>query len=215
MRSPSPEQDAASRSFARIGGAFSIIAGIISFLYAVSFLIVARSAPQAGQTLSALFLMLGGLASTGALVAAYDRLRGACPPAALWALLLAVAGALGSAVHGGYDLAVAIHPEAGPSGPAGFPSQVDPRGLLTFGVAGVALLMYAWLMRWSRTFPAGLGALGYVLAVLLLVLYLGRLIILVPTHPVIVIAAVLSGFLASPAWYIWLGLELRRGAAQG
>ncbi len=84
------------------------------------------------------------------------------------------------------------------SGPADLPSQVDPRGLLSFGVSGLALLILSWLMRWSGAFPRQLGKLGSVLAILLLVLYLGRVIILVPTHPIIASAAVLSGFLVGP-----------------
>ncbi len=201
-----------SAPFTKIAGGCSIAAGIASFLYAVSFLIVARDAPGVGRLLSAVFLMVGGLASTAGLVAVYDRLRGASEAMALWALLLAMAGALGSVIHGGYDLAIGIHHEGSVvSGPADLPSQGDPRGLLSFGVSGLALLILAWLMRWSGAFPRQLGALGSVLAILLLVLYLGRLIILVPTHPIIAVAAALAGFLVGPTWYVWLGLELWRG----
>ena len=200
-----------SLPFSKIAGSCSIAAGVASFLYAVSFVIVARHAPGAGRLLGALFLMVGGLASTGAWVALYDRLRGTSGPIALWGFLLAMAGAFGSIVHGGYDLAIALHPETLiPSSPANLPNPVDPRGLLTFGVSGSSLLILAWLMRGSGLFPRHLGALGYLLAMLLLVLYLGRLIILVPTHPMLVVAAVLSGFLVGPVWYAWLGLEFWR-----
>jgi hypothetical protein len=48
---------------------------------------------------------------------------------------------------------------------------------------------------------------GYVAALLLLILYLGRLIVLDATSPVVMVPAVLSGFAANPTWYIWLGLE--------
>jgi hypothetical protein len=41
-------------------------------------------------------------------------------------------------------------------------------------------------------------------------LYLGRLVLLDATRAVVVLA-VLSGFVANPAWYIWLGLEVWRG----
>jgi hypothetical protein len=46
---------------------------------------------------------------------------------------------------------------------------------------------------------------------LLVALYLGRLIILDPTSPVILVPALLNGFLVNPALYIWLGLALLRG----
>lgn len=147
--------------FTRIAGGCSIVAGIASFLYAVSFLIVARDAPGVGRLLSAVFLMGGGLAATAGLVGVYDRLRRASEAMALWALLLAMAGALGSVIHGGYDLAIALHPEGRVvSGPADLPSQVDPRGLLSFGVSGLALLILSWLMRWSGAFPCRLGTWG-------------------------------------------------------
>ena len=84
-------------------------------------------------------------------------------------------------------------------------------GLLTFGVAGVGLFVVAWLIGRGGQFPQGLGYVGYVLAVLLVVLYLGRLIVLRATSPVILVPAVLAGFIANPALYVWLGLALWRG----
>jgi hypothetical protein len=41
--------------------------------------------------------------------------------------------------------------------------------------------------------------------------YLGRLIVLDPTNPLVAAPAALTGLILSPAFYIWLGLELRRG----
>jgi len=192
-----------SAPFERFAGACAILAGISGFLYAVAF-VVLQSALFSG-----LFLMLTGLFTTAALVAVYERLRATDASFALLALLLGVAGALGSAVHGGYDLANVINPP--PSMPD-LPNPVDPRGLLTFGVAGTALLVVAWLISRGGQFPKGLGYLGYASAVLLLALYLGRLIVLDPTSPVILVPALLNGFLASPIFYVWLGLALLRGA---
>ena len=127
---------------------------------------------------------------------------------ALLALVLGAAGALGSAVHGGYDLADAVNPP--PSVPD-LPNSVDPRGLLTFGVAALALFVVAWLIVRGGRFPRGLGYLGYVSAVLLLALYLGRLIVFDATNPVILVPALLNGFLINPLFYLWLGLTLVRG----
>ena len=167
-------------------------------------------APDAGLFLGAVFLMLGGLLTTAVQVALYDRLRRVDGPWALLALLFGIAGAIGAIMHAGYDLANAIHPPSpGPKNLAGFPSPVDPRGLLTFGIAGVSLAIVAWLMGRDPMFPRGLGTLGYVLAFLFVVRYLGRLIILSPAHPVLLVATLLSGFLIGPAWYGWLGIVLR------
>jgi len=197
-----------AESFERFAGVCAILTGLTGFLYSVAFIVIARNTPRLGNLLSGLFLMLGGLLTTAVLIAIYNRLREKEAAFALWAVLLGLVGAVGSALHGGYDLANAIHvPE---TVPANLPSQVDPRGLLTFGVAGIGLFVVAWLMVRSGGFPKGLGYLGYVLAVLLLVLYLGRLIVLNAASPLIVGPALLTGFIVNPAWYIWLGITLWR-----
>ena len=193
-----------------IGGLCAILAGVAGFVYSVAFLVVSRASPEAGRLWSAIFLLLGGLFSTGALTALFERLRNTKGEGlALWALLLGLAGVMGAALHGGYDLAGALHPaQAGP--PSDAPSQIDPRGLLTFAVSGLALIVFGALISGGAAVPRGLGTLAYAQGALLIILYLGRLIVLAPTSPVIVIPAILSGFIAGPAWYVWLGVVLRR-----
>lgn len=192
-----------TRSFERFGGTAAILAGISAFLYAVSFIIL-RSAP-----LAALFLMLIGFLSTAALTALYYRLRAVDAPFALWALWLGVIGAVGTTLHGGYDLANYFNPPEGiPTNLIALPSQVDPRGLLTFGFVGISLFVFSWLMTHRTTLPAALGYLGYLSALLLMILYLGRLIVLNPSNPLVLIPAVLHGFIVGPLWYLWLGIKL-------
>ena len=191
-----------SASFERFAGACAVLAGITGFLYAVAFIILQN------VLLSGLFLMLVGLFTSAALVAVYQRLRETDASFALFALLLGLAGALGSAVHGGYDLANAINPPS--SSMPDLPNPVDPRGLLTFGVSGIAPFSVAGLVGRGGQFPRGLGYLGYVSAVLLVVLYLGRLIVFNPASPVILVPALLNGFLVNPIFYLWLGLALLR-----
>ncbi len=195
---------ARSTSFERFAGACAILAGASGFLYAVAFVVLQN------VLLSGLFLMLGGLLTTVALLAVYERLRETDASFALLALVLGIAGALGSAVHGGYDLANAVNP---PASLPDLPNPVDPRGLLTFGVAGIALFVVGWLIGRGGRFPRGLGYLAYVSAVLLLALYLGRLIVLDTTNPVILVPALLNGFLVNPIFYLWLGLALLRARA--
>jgi hypothetical protein len=144
-----------------------------------------------------------------ALNGAYQRLQTSDPAFALYALLLTSLGTMGAAIHGGYDLANLLNPPA--SAPADLPSQIDPRGLLTFGVVGIGLLVMAWLMGRSEEFPAGLRYLGYALAILFIIIYLARLIILDPGNPILLWSVLAAGFVVHPAWYIWLGLSLQRG----
>jgi hypothetical protein len=191
-------------SFEKFAGWSAILAGISGFLYSISFIVLQN------DLLSALFLMLGGLFSTAALTALYQRLRKTESGFALLGLLLSLIGVLGSAIHGGYDLANALHPPAASN--TGLPNAVDPRGLLTFGVSGLGLFLLAWLMSQNKSFPKRLAYVGYLSAALMIILYLGRLIILQAAHPAIVIPALLEGFLVNPLWYIWLGIILVRGS---
>jgi hypothetical protein len=189
-------------SFEKFAGWTAVLAGISGFLYSIAF-IVLRS-----NLLSALFLLLGGLFSASALTALYQRLRGTESGFALLGLLLALSGALGSTIHGGYDLANALHPPASLN--TDLPNPIDPRGLLTFGIAGLGLFLLAWLMNQEVSLPGGLAYLGILSSILMIIIYLGRLIILQATSLVIVIPALLEGFLVNPLWYIWLGLTLMR-----
>ena len=75
--------------------------------------------------------------------------------------------------------------------------------LLAVDVIGRAVLR-------GGQFPRALGYLGYVTAVLLIVIYLARLIVLDASSPLVLVPAVLAGFIASPVWYVWLGLTLWR-----
>lgn len=191
-----------NNSFEKFAGWSAILAGVSGLLYSIAFIVLQNN------LLSALFLMLGGLFSSAALTGLYQRLRTTDSGFALLGLLLSLSGALGAAIHGGYDLANAINPPSNAN--VDLPNPVDPRGLLTFGIMGLGIFLFSWLMNQSKEFPGGLRYLGILSAILMLVLYLGRLIILQATSLVIVIPALLEGFIVNPIWYIWLGLTLMR-----
>ncbi len=196
-----------SPAFERFAGVVAWAVGLGGLGYAIAFVLILRSAPKPAAYASALFLLVGGVLGTAVLVALYERLRETDPGFALWGLLLGVGGAVGSAVHGAFDLANLINPPAGTGDP---PNAIDPRGFLTFGATAAALLIFAWLIVRGGALPKGLGILGFASAGLLVVIYLGRLILLNPRKPVLLAAALLTGFVVNPAWYLWLGLELRR-----
>jgi hypothetical protein len=207
MASPTMAKDmeregAGSMSFDRFAGMAAIVAGVLGLLYSIAFVILKN------QLLYSICLLLGALATTVVIVALYRRVQAAEPGIAQVGLLVGVIAALGSAVHAGYDLGNAINPP--PNSAADFPSQVDPRGLLTFGIAGLSLLGLSWLMSRTTGFPKALPYIGYLLGALLVVIYLGRLIILDPNNLALLLPAAVAGLVVNPVWYIWLGLSLMK-----
>jgi hypothetical protein len=203
--------------FDRLSGLAAIVAGVVAFLYAVAFiiLVIAGVAPEPGVALASLLLLVGGMVSAVALTGLFPRLWMVSAPIAVLALLFGVAGTFGAAIHGGYDLAVALHPPEELADLPALPNQVDPRGLLTFGFSGIGILIASWLIVRGGVLPRGLGLLGYLAAALLIVIYVGRLIILEPTNPLVAGPAAIAGFIVNPAWYVWLGVSLRRLAGSG
>ena len=101
---PLPARSARSQPYEHFAGICALAAGLSGFSYAVSFIVLRNAG------LSGLFLLLGGLSSTAALIAVYERLQGVDASFALLGTALSVTGAIGAVLHGGYDLANAIMP---------------------------------------------------------------------------------------------------------
>ena len=196
------EQATQEASALRLAGICALLAGVSGLLYSLEFVVFKQA------LMIPLFLMLGGLFSTVALSAAYSLVKDAEASVVRWAWAFSIVGALGAAIHGGYDLANALNPPAVVASLANLPSQIDPRGMLTFGVSGLGFFGLAWLMGRSARFPRTMSYLTYLLAALLVILYLGRLVLLDPKNPVIAITGSLSGFIVNPLWYLWLGVML-------
>jgi hypothetical protein len=198
-----PDTTTTSRGFDRFAGGAAVVAAVGGLAYAVAFVVLKTT------LLASVFLLLDGLAATPVLVALYSRLRLVEPGFAGWAAVLTLAGALGSVVHAGGDLANALAAPASAVG-ADLPNAVDPRGLLTFGATGIGIVVVGVLIARSTTFPRGLAYLACLNGLLLLALYLGRLIVLDPASPWILLPAALTGFLVNPVFYAWLGIVLLR-----
>jgi hypothetical protein len=190
----------------KASGVAAVAAAAAALAYSVSFVILKDA------VLASLFLMFGGLLATPVLIALGARFAQPVPVSALAAIVLGIAAGLGSAVHGGYDLANQLHPVAAQA--ADLPNPVDPRGLLSFGVAGLALLILGLVVAPGGRIPRWLGVLATVSGVLLIGLYLARLIILNPADPLVLIPALLTGFLLNPAWYLGLAVWFFRSAAR-
>jgi hypothetical protein len=191
--------------FDRFAGVCAIIAGLSSVLYAVFFLLVKGAL---NTYLPPVFLALGGFLALPPLIVVYQRVRRTEEGFALWALLLAAVGYLGTAAHAIFSLA-SVTPKVIDIGAAKNLSPADPRGFLAFFVTGVAVLTFAWLIQRTGAFPVELAYVGYVLGVSVILLFLGNLVTATNTSSVLVlIPGAVASLLATPVWNLWLGLRL-------
>ena len=198
--------------FDRYAGWAAALAVVASLVYTVGFVGGPRGWVPAnlGSLLAAIGLTAGGLLSAVALFAVYARVREAGPLAQL-GLVLGLVGTMGAALHGAYDLANVLHPEAA-GNLGGGPFPADPRGFLTFGVAGLGVLKLSWAGRGTGRLPSNLLNLGLVFGVVLVVIYLSRLIVL-DAGSMLVLGPAVVGALISPIWYGWLAYLLLKGRA--
>jgi hypothetical protein len=196
-------------SFAAFGSLCAILAGLGGLAYAYAFLILARSDGATAVPLYSALLLANGLLAGAAYVALYERSRGAATGFALWGLLLTVVGQMGASVHGAFDLSTVVGPGAGAAA-SDVANMADPRGFLTFLVTGLGILALARAAAAANALPGSLSLLGSLLGLVLIWIYLARLLVLDPTSPLLAIPVLAGGFLLGPAWYIWLGLELRK-----
>jgi hypothetical protein len=194
-------------SFERFAGGAAVAVAVGGVAYSVSFVLALKAGSDPALRTGFVLLLLGGILGSAVLVGLYLRVRDTDPGFAMLGLLLGAAGMLGSAIHGGFDLAASIDPGGAATG---LPNAIDPRGLLTFGLTGLGVLVLAGSIRRSGDLPTGLGWLGTALGVLLVLIYLGRLLIVDPNHPLLLGLAAVTGIAVHPAWFVWLGLALRR-----
>lgn len=194
-------------SYERFAGGAAFAVAIGGVAYSIAFVLALKAGSEPALTTSFVLLLLGGILGAAVLVGLYLRLREAEPGFAMLGLLLGAAGTLGSAIHGGFDLAASIDPG---TAPAGLPNAIDPRGLLTFGLTGLGVLVLASSIRRTAGMPSGLGWLGTALGILLVLIYLGRLLIVDPNNPLLLGLAAVTGIAVHPAWFVWLARTLRR-----
>ena len=192
-----------SRNFTSFAATAAILAAVAILSYTVTFLQLKPPQP----ILYSMCLMLMGLLTGVASIGVFMRLRPTDEGFALLALVLSLAGALGAFLHGGYDLANAIVPPA-TGVPADLPSAIDPRGVATFGLAGLGLILNAWLIMAGGRLPKGLGWLGVVLGALLVEIYFARMILISPANPMLLVPVLLTGYLLNPLYNLWLGRSL-------
>jgi hypothetical protein len=210
-------------SFERFAGGCAFAAAAAGLAYSIAFV------GWDSATAEGLFLLLGALLALPVFVALYERLHALDAGFALLGLLLALAASAGAAVHGGTALANGINPptveevvatETEPAADEGEdvvtrPNEADPRGLATFGLTALAVLIFAWLAHQSGGLPRWVIWTGVALGVLLILVYLARLIVFDADDFLVRAPAGLAGFIANPLWYVGVGLALSRGPDSG
>ena len=189
-------------SYQRFSGFCGFLAGLFGLLYLVFFIIYKDPA----NLLPTLALLAVGLLAVPLLVGLYLYLRSRSEGFALLGLLFGIGGAGGAAVQAAFDLANNVH---APSTAFGYANPVDPRGFLTFAVAGLAILIFSGLITNGRRLPRNLGYLGWVGGGLLIALFVAYLLILSATNPVVLFLVFASGII-QPVWYLWVGWRFWR-----
>jgi hypothetical protein len=201
------------RDFVRMAGLASIAAGLAVAAHAVAHLarVLAEGEPGAAGSLAATAFMAGSILIVVAFAGLYRHVLNGDAGFALLALLLGAVSGIGGLINGGYDLAIALAPE-GSQLPQDVPNPMNPRGLLSHGVGGLAVVVAGIVIARRGLLSRALAAWSHLTGGTLIVAYLAQLLIVRETHPVVVGLAAVAGLLTLPAWLIWLGVELRRTA---
>jgi hypothetical protein len=184
-----------TRSFSRFAAASAAVAVVTSLVYSVTFALVVRKGYHWAEWASSAALLTGALAAIVVVLAARERFGGREPQFAQLAVVLGLAGALGSAVHAAYDLAALAKPAD--SDALGL-SPTDPRGFATFALTGLALGLFGVLGHSAGALSARTRAVALVTAASLVVVFVGRLALLDPNRLVIKVLALACGVVLNP-----------------
>jgi hypothetical protein len=193
--------------FERFAGACAILVGFGALVYAILFITIVEGNEETKPWFA--ILLGGAIVTIPVMVALYQRLRAWDGSFALTALVLGLLGATGGILHGGYELGAIETPAK-----QGYYPGVESvsKGALRYLVAGLALLLIAWIVSKSGLLPRGLGYVAGFGGILLVVIYFGRLYdFITPGDYASLIPPILYGFVVHPVFYGWLGLLLWRG----
>jgi hypothetical protein len=189
------------RAFSRRAGIQAYLIAAFSLVYAVVFLGFVRNHPENTQAaaLASALIAGGGLAATIATASAAARVGG---DARWWLTAIGVGYGLLSAAHGTFE-AIAI--EQSVVLPAISPT--DPRGLATFGLAGLwAFTLGLETVAGNGTLPRLLGWLAIVAGLDLIVLFFATV---ASYEGLILVSGGLASVILVPAFWIWTGRLLR------
>jgi hypothetical protein len=218
------------RAFERMAALAAAAVAGLSLLYAIAYLGITPAEQRAanvddfyrsylahptGTRMASTCLMLSGLVVGPAVVAVARRFAGRAPSALSWVTILGVIGGLATAAHGltgllgvdelahKYDAGDAATRAAVAVAHAS-PSQVDPRGLATFLVAGIVALVLGLTIRGT---DRRLGLLGVVLGVDMAALFVATA---VGIGPLVLLTGGLASVVLGPIWWLALARLLWR-----
>jgi hypothetical protein len=198
-------------SFQRFSSWSAIIVGGLSILYAVYFLLVSKAPDDSGRLNSWLILAASGIFGSAAYVALYQRVRGVSEGYALWGLLLGLAGSAMIVTNGMYQALLIYNLQNGQVAKSAFDAALqvgqpaDPKGVWTFFIFAIILLVFGRLILNGASLPRNLGYVAYLNAILLVLLFIGN-VFGIPL--LIYIPGGLTSVIVTPLWWIWLGREL-------
>lgn len=195
-----------TRSFQRFAGWSALAAAAAGVTFTVAFSVVVREGDRWAKWVSALALAGGGLLALPVLIALYALLRDREPEYAFLGVLLGAIGVLATAAHGAFDIAGLSKPVKPDL--SNVPSFVDPRGFATFGLTALALLVFGLIGLRAGGLDSTVARLAVLAAVLLVVLYVGRLTVLDPEANVIKATALISGLIVNPAFFLLFARSL-------
>ena len=189
------------RAFSRRAGFQAYLIAAFSLVYAVVFLGFVHNHPEnIGAAALAWALIAGaGLSATIATVSAAARIGGY---ARWWLTALGVGYGLLSAAHGTFA-AIAVEQNI----PIGDLSPTDPRGLATFGLAGLwALTIGLEIRSGNGALPPNLGWLAIASGLDLIALFVATV---AQAEGAILVTGGLASVILVPAFWIWTGRALR------